>query len=155
MNIKYKQDRLGALGEAYVSEFLTTSGHQIRMSDNKYDSQKDMSILIENEWKTIEVKTQVPFIVENAFTYKPNQVKKCSSVDHLFVVTLPPPSNMSYRYCGYIFHVDPKTMHTRSRMTKDGRTMVLIPIEQPAVEIVAQLSNLQVKNLQKYTVSRY
>jgi len=143
-------NELGLAGEKIVINLLSEEGYKVKSSINKYDSEKD---LLAND-KKVEVKTQVPFIMQNAFTFKPNQLPKCRSVDVLYFVSVPPPRHTD-KWAGWIFKVNPKTFKTRNYTTKDGRVMVLIDREQEALIPVKKMSNEEMKELQKYTVSGY
>jgi hypothetical protein len=104
--------------------------------------------------KKVEVKTQVPFIMQNAFTFKPNQLNKCRSVDVLYFVSVPAPRH-SDKWAGWIFRVEPKNFKTRNYTTKDGRKMILIDREQEALKPVRKMTEQEMAELQKYTVSGY
>ena len=144
-------NELGLAGEKIVINFLSASGHVIKTSVDKYDSEKDL--LIDGILKA-EVKTQVPFVMQNAFTFKPNQLRKCRSVDLLYFVSVPPPRHED-KWAGWIFRAEPKNFVTRTYKTKDGREMLLIDREQSALVPVIKMSDEEIKELQKYTVSGY
>ena len=143
-------NELGLAGEKIIINMLSEDGHKVKTSINKYDSEKDL--LVGN--KKVEVKTQVPFVIQNAFTFKPNQLRKCRSVDILYFVCVPPPRHKD-QWAGLVFEADPKSFTTRNYTTKDGRVMVLIDRNQPALKPVKKISDEEVKELQKYSVSGY
>lgn len=143
-------DILGRIGEKIIINMLSREGLTVQESIDPYDSVKDMTC----EGKTIEVKTQVPFIVEKAFTFKQNQLNKCRNVDVLYFISVPAPRH-KYKWDGYIFEADPKSFKTRKRNTKDGRTMILVDIEQDAIMPIQRLSKEEVNTLKKYTASEY
>lgn len=143
-------DILGRMGEKYVSNYLAKQGVVVEQALNHFDNKKDLT----GNGKTIEVKTQVPFIKEKAITIKPNQLRKCRGVDILYFVCVPAPSK-PFKWEGWLFKADPKTFKTRTRKTKDGRNMVLIDIEQDALEPVEKLTDSHIEQLKKYTVSKY
>jgi hypothetical protein len=144
-------NELGLAGEKIVINMLSEEGRKVKSSINKYDSEKDL--LIDGVLKA-EVKTQVPFIMQNAFTFKPNQLRKCRGVDELYFVSVPA-GRHSDKWAGWIFKADPKTFVTRTYRTKDGRDMLLIDREQEALKPVIKMSDEEMKELQKYTVSGY
>lgn len=144
-------NELGLAGEKIVINMLSDEGCKIKTSVDKYDSEKDL--LVDGQYK-VEVKTQVPFVMQNAFTFKPNQLRKCRSVDVLYFVSVPPPRNQD-KWSGWIFRAEPKNFVTRTYKTKDGREMVLIDREQPALTPVKKMTDEEMKELQKYTVSGY
>jgi len=143
-------NELGLAGEKVIINLLSEEGRKVKSSINKYDSEKD---LLADEDK-VEVKTQVPFIMQNAFTFKPNQLRKCRSVDILYFVSVPA-GRHSDKWAGWIFKADPKSFKTRTYRTKDGREMILIDREQSALVPVKKMSDEEMKELQKYSVSGY
>jgi len=150
MDHTQKMDALGRMGEKIIVNHLSKQGLTVEESIDPYDRYKDLIA----DGKTVEVKTQVPFIMERAFTIKENQLPKCRSVDYLYFVCVPAPSK-SFKWEGWIFKADPQQFKTRTRKTKDGRTMVLIDIEQDALEPVEKLTDQHIEQLKKYTVSKY
>ena len=143
-------NELGLAGEKIIINMLSEDGHKVKTSINKYDSEKDLLV----EDKKVEVKTQVPFVMQDDFTFKPNQLKKCRSVDILYFVCVPPPRHKD-KWAGWVFEADPKAFTTRNYTTKDGRVMILIDRSQPALKPVKKISDEEVKELQKYSVSGY
>jgi hypothetical protein len=144
-------NELGLAGEKIVINMLSGEGCRIQSSINKYDSEKDL--LVDGQYK-VEVKTQVPFIMKNAFTFKPNQLRKCRAVDVLYFVSVPAPRHAD-KWAGWIFRAEPKNFVTTSYTTKDGREMILINRDQPALIPVRKMTDEEAKELQKYTVSGY
>jgi hypothetical protein len=130
---------LGCIGElivkSIIEESLTDSYHdvlehlEVNLSKNKYDSEKDMCIHLkcaddpETVVYTVEVKTEMPFMVENAMTIKENQFRKCSTVDNFIFVEVP---NKTSGYKCNIYEVEDAFKH-KTRKTKDGRKMFLYP----------------------------
>jgi hypothetical protein len=145
-----KMDILGRMGEKVVSNYFAKRGVMVEQAVNHFDHTKDLTA----DGKTIEVKTQVPFILEKAFTFKENQLTKCRNVDELYFVAIPAPRH-HFEHEGWLFRVDPKKFKTRTRMTKDGRKMVLIDIYQEAVKPVEKMADEVIKDMMKYTVSDY
>lgn len=145
-----KMNELGLMGEKIVMNYLSSLGRIVEQSIDKYDYEKDLLC----DGKKVEVKTQVPFILQKALTIKPNQIRKCRSVDELYFITVPAPQH-DYKHSGWIFKVNPKEFKTRSYYTKDGREMILIDIEQEAVVPIHKIKEEHIKQLMKYTVSRY
>jgi hypothetical protein len=144
-------NELGLMGEKIVINMLNEEGRKVKTSVDKYDSEKDL--LIDGKFKA-EVKTQVPFIMQNAFSFKPNQLKKCRGVDELYFVSVPA-GRHSDKWEGWIFKADPKSFIIRDYHTKDGRHMLLIDREQEALKPIIKMSDDEMKELQKYTVSGY
>lgn len=141
---------LGHAGERIVMNWLQAQGKNVSQSTDIYDHTKDL--LIEGE--KIEVKTQVPFVREKAFTIRTNQLRKCLSVGALYFVCVPN-SFKPTEYDGRIYCISPKDMVTKKTTTKDGREMILIPIDQPGMQLVSNISKQDIDVLRKYTVSDY
>jgi hypothetical protein len=151
MNKEEMMNELGLMGEKIVINMLNEEGRKVKTSIDKYDSEKDL--LIDDKIKA-EVKTQVPFIMQNAFTFKPNQLRKCRGVDELYFVSVPAGKH-SDKWAGWIFKADPKSFVTRNYRTKDGRDMLLVDREQESLTPIKKMSFEEIKELQKYTVSGY
>ena len=143
-------NELGLMGEKIVINMLNEEGRKVKTSVDKFDSEKDMVV----DGKKVEVKTQVPFIMQNAFTFKPNQLRKCRGVDELYFVSVTA-GRHGDKWEGWIFKANPKTFTTRTYRTKDGREMILVDREQDALTPVSKMAPEEMKELQKYTVSGY
>lgn len=142
---------LGSIGEKIVSNYFSQKGCKIVESINPFDSEKDMII----DGKKVEVKTQQPFVKLNSLTFKKNQLKKCSTVDKLYVVTVPPLLRTSYKWGGWILEVDPKRFKYTNYTTYAGVHMICIKIDQEAVIPISKLSEQEITELMKYTQSDY
>lgn len=85
---------LGKAGESLVSNLLQeVHGWTVSTSVDQYDNIKDMVAVRDGVSQTIEVKTQQPYHMQNAFTVKANQVEKCKNVDQLVFVETPSQQN--------------------------------------------------------------
>ena len=89
MNKEQMMVELGSIGEELVADLYRRRGHQVSLSENKYDSVKDMLI----DGQTCEVKTQMPFFYKRMFTIKVNQYFKCMNSDMLIWVETPSKHN--------------------------------------------------------------
>ena len=92
-------------------------------SMNKYDSEKDMTTADGTE---VEVKTQVPWYAENAFTLdlaKKTNFDKCMKVDRLIFVEIPRNDVIKVYEC-----VDRRGGWTST--TSKGRRMYCLPISE-------------------------
>jgi hypothetical protein len=76
---------LGAVGEGIVRRFFESQGCQVHMSEDKFDSEKDMIV----DGNTVEVKTLLPIYKFNSFCLPVQQSKKCESVDRLIFIEVP------------------------------------------------------------------
>lgn len=143
-------NELGLIGEKIIINMLSESGYRVRSSVDKFDSEKDLIV----EDKKVEVKTQVPFVMQNSFTFKPNQLRKCRTVDALYFVSVPPLKNRD-KWGGWIFEANPSEFVTKNYFTKDGRLMLLVNRDQSALRPVKKLSDEEITELQKYTNSEF
>jgi hypothetical protein len=140
----------GALGELYVYLQLCEEGRKVELSDNFFDDKKDMVA----DGKLIEVKSQVAWIRENAFTVSVDQLVKCQTVDELYFVCVPHPSHkLDDSYAGWIYKLEKDTWTYRVKSPSDYRRMVLIPREQDAVKRWHQLSKPQIEAIKRYNVT--
>ncbi len=144
-------DILGRMGEKIVANKLREQGRMVTEAIDHFDREKDMMV----DGALVEIKTQQPFFVQNAFSFRSNQLRKCSSVDELYFVSVPPVIKPDYKWGGWIFKVDPKNFTTRSYRTKGGIDMVLVDIEQPAVVPFLKMSEQEIAELVKYAKSAY
>jgi hypothetical protein len=74
---------IGAIGEKIVFDLLAAE-HEVFMSEDKFDSVKDMLA----DSKTVEVKTLVPIKIFDSFCIGSNQIVKCMNADRLFFVEI-------------------------------------------------------------------
>jgi len=148
-----KKTALGLTGEKIVRNFLLEKGFVVTDTLNVYDSDKDFDATYKNKTYTVEVKTQVPFVIKESFTIREEQSRKCFSVDMLIFVCVPP--SKPFPYGGQIFKVNPKQVKTKPHTTKDGRKMILIPINQPAVKSIKKLTSEEISLLNKSKSTDY
>lgn len=81
--------QLGSIGEGLVAEYFRSKNYTVTLSEDKFDSVKDMTI----DGKTVEVKTLVPIYKFNAFCLPVSQWRKCEEVDRLIFVKVPDKNN--------------------------------------------------------------
>lgn len=113
-----KKTKTGELGERLVARYYRENGHNVSESLNLFDREKDMTI----DEETCEVKTQIPWIMEKSFTVKPNQLRKCLSVDHLIFVETPSKFN---NYSVEIYEFPKEDRCYRKKRTRSGDDMIL------------------------------
>ena len=152
MNKIDKISELGLVGEKIVVNMLNKLHPELRVvfSTNKYDNEKDMLV----DDKKVEVKTQSPFIMKNAFTFRPNQLRKCQSVDVLYIVSVPHP-RWKHHSDGWVFRVVPSEFEYQTWVDKKGISRIIIPINQPAVIRVHKIDDSDIKELMKYSTTEY
>lgn len=151
MNDYEKRNEMGLAGEKIVTNMLSALGLKIEQSVNKYDSEKDMLV----DGYKVEVKTETPYVLKDCFSFRPNQLKKCSSVDVLYIVSVPHPKYKHPTADGWVFRVDPKNFKTFNYKTRYGTEMIGIKIKQPAVTPVMKMTDEEIKELCKYSVTQY
>lgn len=142
---------LGKTGEKIIANMFSSARLKVEYSIDNFDRHKDFIV----EGKTVEVKTEQPYVLKNAISIRDTQLKKCKSVDYLFFVSVPPLFDKNYKWGGCILKVDPKTFKHSSYTTKFRTKMIQIPIEQPAVEKVRNLTKEEIDELMKYAISAY
>lgn len=145
---------IGALGEDVVNKVLTEAGFNVQKSENEFDSEKDFLI----QGLKVEVKTVVPWFVENALTIDSRQYKKCYNADYVIFVCVPSKgmTNISSKkYDGNIYVVSPKEVKWRTKQTNGGLSKHLINIDQPGVQLCHKIENQNVlKRMLSLTTSR-
>ena len=144
-------NELGLSGEKIIINMLSEEGCKVKTSINKYDSEKDLLV---DDTYTVEVKTQAPFVKENAFTFNPSQLRKCKSVDVLYFVSVPHPR---YRHFsdGWIYRAVPSEFKSYPWKDRYGNPRICIPIKQEALIPVKKMSDEECKELQKYLTTGY
>ena len=148
-----KMDILGRMGEKYVANHLTKNGIIVEQAISHFDSKKDLTA----NGKTVEVKTQVPFLSQKCFSFKKqsNNLRKCRSVDELYFISVKcDDTRWPYNHNGWLFKIDPKNFKTKDFTTKDGRDMILIPIYQEAVTPILKIEDNIMLEMMKYSVSK-
>lgn len=80
-----KKFQLGMLGERLICNFLRKRGNEVEESLSTFDNKKDLIVNGHN----CEVKTQIPYLKYDMFTFKKNQIKKCKNAHFLFFVEVP------------------------------------------------------------------
>jgi hypothetical protein len=134
--------KLGDIGEDIVAKYCEDLGFLVEKSESEYDQVKDMTI----DGRTLEVKTQVPFVLKKCFSLKLNQLKKCQNVDYLMFVQAP---------CGKwdesaLYQVDPKTFEFSTHRMKDNDVRYIIKINQPAVNKLCPIEGYWKEQLRRY-----
>jgi hypothetical protein len=127
---------LGIMGERIVASILRKAGHIVEESLNVFDSEKDMLV----DEKPVEVKTQVPFIIEDSFAVPPHQIKKMMNCDRVYFVCVP--VNKPDDLAGGVFEMNPKDdVKAHRRTLHNGETVVCFPRRQMAMKMIHQISD--------------
>lgn len=147
-----KMNEMGLLGEKIVINMLNKlhPGLVIEHSINKFDSEKDMLV----DGKKVEVKTESPYVFKDCFSFRPNQLRKCSTVDVLYIVSVPH-VKFKHHSDGWIYQIEPDKFKSYEYQTKFGVHMIGIPIRQAAVVPIHKMSDEEIKELMKYSNTDY
>jgi hypothetical protein len=143
-------EMMGRAGETIIVNYCTAAGQKVTLSEDQYDSQKDMII----DGLKVEVKTQVPYIYKNAFSFKPNQLRKCKNADRVIFISVPS-KEKPHHSDGKVYLIKSAEMKHSSYKTKDGRDMIAVPIDQESMDELFTLSKKQCILLQSYSVSAW
>ena len=143
-------EMMGRAGETIIVNYCTAAGQKVILSEDQYDSQKDMII----DGLKVEVKTQVPYIYKNAFSFKPNQLRKCKNADRVIFISVPS-KEKSHHSDGKVYLIKSAEMKHSPYKTKDGRDMIAVPIDQESMDELFTLSKEQCILLQSYSVSAW
>lgn len=137
---KQKIEALGALGEDIVEDVLKKEGFDVVRSEDKYDSEKDFLV----QGKKVEVKTVVPWFVENALTIDARHYPKCFNADYVVFVCVPSKGLSQWsndKYDGNIYTVLPKEVKWISKSTRNGLPKVMVRINQPGVILCHRITD--------------
>lgn len=142
--------QLGRAGEVVFGNYMSQQGKVVEYSINQYDSNKDMKI----DGKSYEIKTQVPFVLEDAFTVKENQLRKLKTADYTVFISVPN-KERSHWSSGKVYMIESNKIEKviRRRKTRDGRQMILLPINE--MTELFTMSEENSKILQRYSVSEW
>lgn len=151
MNRDQAIDILGRTGEKIIANMLINLGLNVQESIDHFDSEKDFLV----DGKKVEVKTEQPYVLKNAFSFRENQLRKCRSVDVLYFVSIPPLMDVNYKWGGWIFRAEPQNFKCQTYTTKFGTRMVAVPIEQDALIPVKKMEESEIAQLLKYATSAY
>lgn len=143
-------EMLGRAGETIIANYCTSNGQKVTLSVDQYDSTKDMVI----DGLNVEVKTQVPFISKNAFSFKKNQLTKCLNADRVIFISVPADEKDHHSF-GKVYLIKSSEMEYTEHTTKDGRLMILVPIDQPGMDELFELSAEDKRLLKSYSVSKW
>lgn len=84
MTKKERINKIGKIGENLVRNSLLKHHKIVTLSEDKFDSVKDMIA----DGETVEVKTLVPIRIENAFCIGSDQITKCLNVNRFMIVEI-------------------------------------------------------------------
>jgi meiotically up-regulated gene 157 (Mug157) protein len=144
-----KKTLLGILGEKIVAKYLRDCGHQVNESLYMFDSSKDMEV----DGLHVEVKTQTPFLIHDAFAVSINQMNKIQNSHRVYWVSVPP-SKVNDVLAGYVFEMDPKIASSFLYRLKTGREVMCFKRNQEGMKIVHQIKDQKLlSHLQELSTS--
>ena len=135
---------LGEIGEKIVANYMNKQGRIVEQSLDPFDSQKDMKI----DGKSLEVKTQVPYVLLKCFTLEKTQLKKCLNAEYFVFVQAP----CEYWNEAAIYQVEGGFKYGTNRM-KNGDERVTIPINQPAINKLCPIDGHDKEILRRYATN--
>lgn len=130
---------VGIIGERIVAHYLRKAGHTVEESLNVFDTEKDMLV----DGLPVEVKTQVPLVIEDSFSIDYSQKKKIMNSHRVYFVSIP--TKLGDDLEGCIFELNPQEefkAHRRDRA--DGSKIICIPRRQTALKIVARITDTEI-----------
>lgn len=129
---------LGVIGERIVASILRKQGMVVEESLNVFDTEKDMLV----DDNRVEVKTQVPIMIEDSFGVTMNQKNKIMNSHRVYFVSVPPQRNQD-PLAGSIFEMDPGNPQLKAHKwrTHSGREMLCFPRRQPAMKLIHQITD--------------
>jgi hypothetical protein len=135
--VDVKKVMLGMTGERIVAHLLRKQGHIVEESLDPFDSEKDMLM----DGLRIEVKTQVPFLVEDSFAVSPSQLKKICNSHRVYFLAVPLSKNQDPNE-GCIYELDStQEFKCHRRFVANGREMVCIPRNQSYMKIIGRVED--------------
>ena len=141
---------LGVIGERIVAHHLRKAGHDVEESLNVYDSEKDMLV----DGLPVEVKTQVPIMIEDSFGIALSQKAKIFGCHRVYFVSVP--LKNTDELAGCIFEMDPKDPDLKAHRweTNEGRPMVCFPRRQKSLKLIYQIKDTDIlEQLRKLSTS--
>jgi hypothetical protein len=128
---------LGIMGERIVAHTLRQQGHVVEESLNVFDTEKDM--LVDNN--PVEVKTQVPYMIEDSFAVFPNQLKKLKNCHRAYFVSVP--LKAEDPLAGGIFEIDLKSEDVKAHRVQrhDGVSVICFPRRQKEMKMIYQITD--------------
>lgn len=148
-------EKLGDAGEKIVGNYYNRQKKLVEHSVNHYDREKDFMI----NGRKVEVKTQVPYCMKDGFSFRKNQLWKCTNADDVIFVSVPNKTRPHWSD-GKVYIANPKEMQYSEYTVTDKKTgavreMILIKINQPAITELFEMTDEECKLLQEYSPSSY
>jgi len=140
------------IGERIVASYLRKCGHEVEESLNVFDTEKDMLV----DGNKVEVKTQVPIVVEDSFGITPNQKAKVMGSHRVYFLSVPLHKTEDDLE-GTIFEMDPldPSLKAHKWLTHKGREMICFPRRQAAMKQVYRISDERILKQLKMLSTSY
>jgi hypothetical protein len=149
--VDVKKVMLGMTGERIVAHLLRKQGHIVEESLDPFDTEKDMLM----DGLRIEVKTQVPFLVEDSFAVSPSQLKKICNSHRVYFLSVPPSKNADPN-SGCIYELDTtQEFKCHRRVLANGRETVCIPRNQAHIKVIGRVTDPKLLNTLKQLSTSY
>lgn len=133
----FKNKELGTLGEKIIANYFNSMGIISILSENPFDSEKDLLIA----GKNVEVKTLVPMIKDKSFMIKRNQLNKIKNSYRTYFIAVPL-NKLNNPYSGKVYELDPTKMTTVDSLTEHLiADNICIPINQDAMRHIHTITN--------------
>lgn len=142
LSVDVKKTKLGTLGERIVAMHYQSKGHEVQWVESEFDQTGDMYI----DGELTEVKTQRPWIRQNAFTYQPNQEWKLNRAPRIVFINTD---------TGDLFETKGGSYRTSTKVTSDNRRMILVPINQPALRCIGRATEIQLREMRRLSTSEW
>jgi hypothetical protein len=141
---------LGIMGERIVAQHLRKLGHDVEESLNVFDSEKDMLV----DGLPVEVKTQVPIMVEDSFGIAPSQKAKIYTCHRVYFISVPLKGHDELAGC--VYEMDPRDESLKAHRwsTHAGREMIFFTRRQKAMKHIFTIDNEDIlEQLRKLSTS--
>ena|ERR1035437_828996 len=146
-----KHERLGLVGEKIVRNWLVDNGVKVKDSVDPFDKVKDFTA----DDQLCAVKTQMRWVMEDAFTFLPWHRAGLERAGRVFYVSVAS-EGRQHSMDNCILEIDMKALRIGKRTTNGGREMFYFMANDPAVKNVFQITNKdEIALLQKYTTSAF
>jgi hypothetical protein len=136
LSLDSKKSNLGQKGLAIVFNYLVkVKKFTCTIPNDVLDPFVDLIIYPKHpdlsEFILSQVKTKVPWIYEESQSTTDRQWERYKQLKSMWIVCAPSVEYASKdMWAGNVYHFNPQTVTIREKVTKSGRKMVLIPLDQ-------------------------
>lgn len=149
-----KRNCLGRLGEQIVGNYYSQRNHSVVYPLDLFDSAKDVLV---DKFK-LEVKTMVPLISQDAFTFRVSQLQKCKNSDAVYFVSVPAIGKHHFSF-GKVYAIKSDLMrysfYHKNFGERGSPRMVKVPILQEGMKEIFTCSEEECVRLIEYSTSSY